>query len=78
MPGCFSADDSLLQMVGWVFLQLATQMKMVIVQVLSHSDEEEFNFLSGPAERSCEESHADPLKSSPELGCGVSAPAAHV
>lgn len=52
-------------------------METVVVQVLSHADEEEFDFLGGPAERSCEVSHADPLKSRPELSCGVLAPAAH-
>lgn len=58
-------------------LQLATQVKTVVVQVLPHSDEEEFDFLSAPAERSGEESHADPLKSGPELSCCISALAAH-
>lgn len=53
-------------------------MKTVVVQVLPHSDEEEFDFLGAPAERSGEESHADPLKSGPELSCGMSAFAAHI
>lgn len=59
-------------------LQLTTQMKTVVVQVLSHSDEEEFHFLGAPPERSGKESHGNPLKSGPELSCGVLVLAAFV
>lgn len=59
------------QVKDYLFSQLATQMKSVIVQVLSHSDEEEFYLLGGPAKRSGKQRHGDALKSCSELSCGT-------